>query len=455
MSGTNPVGAWALPFSTGGSVDDPTSYKGKIDANFAVAQRVADAFAPNPASPAAMSVVVDAGFTVGTGPSGVQSVVDIGAQTLTIAAAPGAPNNRIDLVVLDEASGTASVVTGTPAGSPVAPALAAGKKQIAQVSVPNGTTSIANGNITDLRAVWQTTVPGVRWAIAGGSADTITASYTPATATLADGLILGFRATAANATTTPSFNADGLGAKTMTKQGGAPLAPGDVPGGLAECMIRYNAANARWELLNPAASSFTTGDVKTTLKTTADAGWVMMNDGTIGDASSGATTRANADTQALFALLWTNVSNTNCPVSSGRGASAAADFASHKTIALPKMHGRALASAGVGSGLTSRALAATVGEETHTLTATEQATMPVSVGVSGGISGSGTLTSYTATGIDDAVIFTGDSSNLVTGSLSIPFSGSFSGSGSGTATGGGTAHNNMQPTSFLNFMIKL
>ena len=41
MSGTNPVGAWALPFSTGGSVDDPTSYKGKIDANFAVAQRVA------------------------------------------------------------------------------------------------------------------------------------------------------------------------------------------------------------------------------------------------------------------------------------------------------------------------------------------------------------------------------------------------------------------------------
>ena len=238
MSGTNPVGAWALPFSTGGSVDDPTSYKGKIDADLAVAQRVADAFAPKPASPSAMSVVVDAGFTVGTGPSGIQSVVEIGAQTLTIAAAPGAPNNRIDLVVLDEASGTASVVTGTPAGSPVAPALTAGKKQIAQVSVPNGTTSIANGNITDLRAVWQTTVPGVRWAIAGGSADTITASYTPANATLADGLILGFRATAANATTTPSFNADGLGAKTMTKQGGAPLAPGDIPGALAIRLMR-------------------------------------------------------------------------------------------------------------------------------------------------------------------------------------------------------------------------
>jgi hypothetical protein len=429
MSGTNPVGAWALPFSTGGSVDDPTSYKGKIDADFAVAQRVADVFAPKPATPAAMSVVVDAGFTVATGPSGIQSVVEIGAQTLTVAAAPGAPNNRIDLVLLDEASGIASVVIGTPAGSPVAPALTAGKKQIAQISVPNGTTSIANGNITDLRAVWQTNVPGVRWAIAGGSADAITASYAPANATLADGLVLGFRATAANATTTPSFNADGLGAKTIVKQGGAALAPADIPGALAECMIRYNAANARWELLNPVVSSFTTGDVKTTLKAIADAGWVMMNDGTIGDASSGATTRANADTQALFTLLWANVSNTNCPVSSGRGASAAADFAAHKTIALPKMRGRALASAGAGAGLTSRALGDAVGEETHILAL-------------------GEIPSHTHDYVAPGSIVLGSASGANTAQ-------GVSTATTDSGTGGNGAHNNMQPTSFLNFMIKL
>lgn len=428
MSGTNPVGAWALPVSTGGSVDDPTSYKGKIDADFAVAQRVADAFAPKPSGPAAMSVIIDAGFTVGIGPSGLQSVVEIGAQTLTIAAAPGAPNNRIDLIVLDEASGTASVVTGTPAGVPVAPALTPGKKQIALISVPNGTSSIANGNITDLRAVWQTTVPGVRWAIAGGGADTITASYTPANAALADGLILGFRATAANATTTPSFNADGLGAKTIVKQGGAPLAPGDIPGALAECMIRYNTANARWELLNPVASSFTTGDVKTTLKTVADAGWVMMNDGTIGDASSGATTRANADTQALFMLLWMNVSNTNCPVSGGRGVSAAADFAAHKTITLPKMLGRALAAAGAGSGLTSRALGDAVGEETHMLTISEIPSHQHGIG----------LRRAAAIGTVGGAFYLTDSGDDLS-----------------DATGGGGNHNNIQPTTFINLMIKL
>lgn len=110
-------------------------------------------------------------------------------------------------------------------------------------------------------------------------------------------------------------------------------------------------------------SGFSTGDVKLTLKTSADSGWVMMNDTTIGDASSGGTGRANADTVALFTLLWNNTVNADCAVSSGRGANAAADFAAHKTIALPKALGRALAGAGAGSGLTSRALASSLGSE--------------------------------------------------------------------------------------------
>ncbi len=68
-------------------------------------------------------------------------------------------------------------------------------------------------------------------------------------------------------------------------------------------------------------------------------GWVRDNGRTIGSASSGATERANADTSALFVYLWTNFSNTICPVSTGRGATAAADFAANKTITLPDKRG--------------------------------------------------------------------------------------------------------------------
>ena len=51
---------------------------------------------------------------------------------------------------------------------------------------------------------------------------------------------------------------------------------------------------------------FSTGDIKFTIKTAADVGWVLLTDaGTIGNASSGAT-RANADTEELFELLWNN-----------------------------------------------------------------------------------------------------------------------------------------------------
>lgn len=90
---------------------------------------------------------------------------------------------------------------------------------------------------------------------------------------------------------------------------------------------------------------FQTGDIIGLLTSGTRTGWVRMNAKTIGSAVSGATERANADTQSLFTFLWTNFSNTDCPVSTGRGASAAADWAANKTIGIPTMQGYLLAGA--------------------------------------------------------------------------------------------------------------
>lgn len=199
---------------------------------------------------------------------------------------------------------------------------------------------------------------------------------------------------------------------------------------------------------------WSTGDVKLTLKTSADTGWVMMNDGTIGNASSSATTRANADTETLFILLWTNCSDSYCAVSGGRGASAAADYAANKTIALSKVLGRALAIAGSGSGLTARTLGQTVGAETATIA---QANLP-NVTLTTNITDSRTW--YIDSAQAPSSINTGGAGGAVNyfrhnppNTYSISVSGSISAS---TPLGGsGTALSIVDPTTFLNAMIKL
>lgn len=89
-------------------------------------------------------------------------------------------------------------------------------------------------------------------------------------------------------------------------------------------------------------SGFTTGDVKPSMNPTPLSGWFIWSDGSIGSAVSGATVRANADTQTLFELLWDNCDDTICPVSGGRGISATADFTADKALTLPSIDGRTL-----------------------------------------------------------------------------------------------------------------
>jgi microcystin-dependent protein len=83
-----------------------------------------------------------------------------------------------------------------------------------------------------------------------------------------------------------------------------------------------------------------TGSLIDFLGSTAPAGWVLGAGKTIGNASSGATERANDVTKDLFTLLWNSMANAQAAVSGGRGANAAADWAANKTITLPDTRGR-------------------------------------------------------------------------------------------------------------------
>lgn len=84
-----------------------------------------------------------------------------------------------------------------------------------------------------------------------------------------------------------------------------------------------------------------TGQLALWYGTGVQSGFVRANGRSIGSSLSSATERANADTQALYSFLWN--ADPNLAVSGGRGASAAADWAANKNIALPDYRGRAIA----------------------------------------------------------------------------------------------------------------
>jgi microcystin-dependent protein len=194
------------------------------------------------------------------------------------------------------------------------------------------------------------------------------------------------------------------------------------------------------------------GDVKVSYNPTPRSGWVVMNDGTIGNAISGGTLRANADQATLFGLIWSVCSNADAPVSGGRGASAAADFAANKTITVPKALGRAIIGVGTGAGLSGRNPGNTGGEETHIDVLAEMPNHGHG-GNTGTVSNDHTHV-YVQSGINNSTTGGGgfainaSSSNQNTGGISANHTHPIASQGSGSA------HNNMQPWTAMYFHIR-
>lgn len=95
------------------------------------------------------------------------------------------------------------------------------------------------------------------WAVAGGTADAITATYDPPVGALVDGMRLRFRALIANATTAPTFSPSGFTPRIIKKFGAQALDAGDIPRINSEHDVtyHYDATTPWWELLNPATGA--------------------------------------------------------------------------------------------------------------------------------------------------------------------------------------------------------
>lgn len=212
-----------------------------------------------------------------------------------------------------------------------------------------------------------------------------------------------------------------------------------------------------------------TGAMIDYLVTTAPTGWVRANGRTIGDASSGSSERANADTEDLFTLLWTNFSNSILAIldsagsASTRGVSAAADFAAHKRMPLPDLRGRVAAGLDdMGNSAASRLTSTTMtpdgtsngasgGTQTHTLTEAELAvhdhanslTDPGHVHTEEGVS-TNSIDGGSGSGLRVTSVDTNNTGSATTG-ITI----------TNADAGSGTAHNNTQPTWLVTKIIKL
>ncbi|WP_199175778.1 hypothetical protein [Telmatospirillum siberiense] len=115
-----------------------------VDGDLSVLSRLGAAFAPHAQATPDMTVALDAGHVFDGA-----ALTEVAAQSASLTAP--AANPRIDRIVINQLTGTVSVVTGTEAASPAVPAIPSGFAPVARVRLSAGATVITNDMITDER----------------------------------------------------------------------------------------------------------------------------------------------------------------------------------------------------------------------------------------------------------------------------------------------------------------
>lgn len=376
-------------------------------------------------------------------------------------------STRIDVVVLqaDFATNTVRIalVEGTPAAGYPALTQTAGtlwETPLAALVLLNGFATINDTDIVDMRRwtnvpdsvfIWvqnnsAAVMQGGDVAVWDSTVDSSITSTTTPGAPIA-GIVEGYIPVSgwgrvqtqgigwvnlSDAVARADYLSQGETALKAGNYGGSAFARALTAGVTSEQVLSYINVPLRYE--------WREGDFKFTGRPVDD-GWLYADSETIGDASSGADF---ADTRylSLFYELWTDYLDAELPIltslggASTRGASAAADWALHKRMTLPYLNGRAAiardnqggTSANVITDAQADLTGGTFGEETHTLTVAELAahTHTLDSGTAGGGAAVNTKIDPTAT------------TTATTNS-----------------TGSDDPHNNVQPSFFAYWQIKI